>query len=520
MITAFNLVTLKIMHIIVAACLLDFFIGPSLASYNVALIELPPNLNYTKSLEEILEENTNNYLDIIENVTKNQTLDLIIFPESTLTPYFSTTFTSSLVPSSDVILCNSTDTRYQRFLRHISCAAVLHSTTIVINFTEEEIDESGNKLFYNTNVALGTDGTVLARYRKYNLFGERGKTRPEILDLPVITIKNTTFGIMTCFDIQFGKPGFNLVKEKRVENIIFPLNWISELPYLTALQTEQMWAQEMDVVLLAAGASYPETGAGGSGIFLGARGAQLSEISPTGSTNILIGSVSDNVTSQKTFNERETDDLASSMDDFFMLVDPTIKDHNSVILDLSQENFNATVCHEELCCDFSINISVSSSQSASKDVYTYHLVAFNGVRTYSGFYYGGVETCGIVACLNGSVDSCGRRFSNYSTVSWPITFNSIEINGNFTPSKDRIQYPTTLLSSIRPLAVQDYSWKKTELNSTIQRSIVSLKPQNRLLTFGIFGRDFERDREPLRSNSECKKMIFSVLILVFLLKMC
>lgn len=30
-----------------------------------------------------------------------------------------------------------------------------------------------------------------------------------------------------------------------------------------------MWAQEMNVVLLASGASLPQTGAGGSGIFLG-----------------------------------------------------------------------------------------------------------------------------------------------------------------------------------------------------------------------------------------------------------
>lgn len=75
-------------------------------------------------------------------------------------------------------------------------------------------------------------------------------------------------------------------------------------------------------------------------------------------------------------------------------------------------SLEAVVCHGDadntLCCNFNVSFTVNGSLNSSNS-YVYHLVAFNGVRTYSGVYYGGVETCGVVACLNHSVTSCGQR---------------------------------------------------------------------------------------------------------------
>lgn len=89
-----------------------------------------------------------------------------------------------------------------------------------------------------------------------------------------------------------------------------------------------------------------------------------------------------------------------------------LPEHNSVVLNTTKERVETTVCHGEnnnvLCCDFNISLFLNAAEE-SLHVYTYHLVAFNGVRTFSGLYYGGVETCGIVACLNQSVVSCGQR---------------------------------------------------------------------------------------------------------------
>ncbi|XP_066144857.1 vanin-like protein 3 [Euwallacea fornicatus] len=493
----------------------------AVGSYSVAVMEFAVNLNFSQPASKVLEDNTINYIKLIEQA-KNQSavLDLIVFPEATLSPYFAAIQSAAALPPDygSFILCNSTEGSYAQFLKNLSCAAIDYNTTVVINFTEKEVCQSDQDCsksedykFYNTVVAFGTNGSILARYRKWNLFGERGKSRPTSLDLPVLHIANTTFGIMTCFDIQFGIPAFNLTKDKGVKNVIFPLQWIGELPYLTALQIQQMWAQEMNVVLLASGANLPQSGAGGSGIFVAGHGPIEHDVLPERGTKLMIQTVPNDSEefniSYGAPNVDIIDQLALSLDSFYLLVDPSIKDHKSVLLNTSATGSSQhVVCHGEddrnvLCCNFNTSITLNSTSIAG-NAYAYHLVAFNGVRTYSGVYYGGVETCGVVACLNQSVDSCGQRFSNYSEISWPVIFNFINITGNFSQSKQRFQLPTTLLSSMRPLTTMEYNWRGVAVDEkTLTRNIELNEPQSRLLTFGIFGRDFKRDWDPISNDT-------------------
>ncbi|XP_030762889.1 vanin-like protein 3 isoform X1 [Sitophilus oryzae] len=495
------------------------FIFAQDSTYTVTVVEYGPNLNYSLSPEERLEFNTRNYVDIIAKATENKDMDLIIFPESTLTYLNSyATTAATLPPLYDVVLCNYSEDSYSKFLEEFSCAAIKYNVTIVINLTEKDkCDTSTNcdetdHIFYNTNVVFGTNGSLLARYRKFNLFGEYGKSKPAYPDISIFKIRNSSFGLMTCFDIQFTTPAFNLTRQHQVENIIFPLNWISELPFLTALQTEQMWAQELDVVLLASGSSNPSRGAGGSGIFLGKNGPLEQVILSNSSTKILShqvskDAISTNISLVEGTNDTDVDNIAKTLDDFFMLVDPTIAEHNFKVLNTNENSVTETVCHGDeinvLCCNFNVSVTVNEKIENNNDYdsYTYLLVAFSGVRTFSGFYYGGIEQCGVVACLNETVSSCGRRFSNYSNVIWPLTINSINITGNFSSSENKIQFPTTLLSSIYPLPVSHYTWDYETRDSQIIKRLELNKPQSRLLAFGIYGRDFSRDWDPLRNNT-------------------
>lgn len=71
------------------------------------------------------------------------------------------------------------------------------------------------------------------RYRKYNLNGEEGVDKPKTAEMVTFTTDfDITFGMFTGWDILF-RPAADLVRERKVKNIIFPNAWRGELPFLT-----------------------------------------------------------------------------------------------------------------------------------------------------------------------------------------------------------------------------------------------------------------------------------------------
>ncbi|WP_241649120.1 carbon-nitrogen hydrolase family protein [Paenirhodobacter populi] len=58
---------------------------------------------------------------------------------------------------------------------------------------------------YNTAVAIGPDGTILASYRKIQLFGpmERASFRPGDAPPPVFAFGKRRLGLLICYDIEF-----------------------------------------------------------------------------------------------------------------------------------------------------------------------------------------------------------------------------------------------------------------------------------------------------------------------------
>lgn len=85
------------------------------------------------------------------------------------------------------------------------------------------------------------------------------------------------------------------------------------------------------------------------------------------------------------------------------------------MLNTSEKNTVETLCHyadnkvDKLCCNFKITLSRNNSAQISENYYRYRLVAYSGVRTFSGLYNGGVEVCGVIACLNDTLESCAYR---------------------------------------------------------------------------------------------------------------
>lgn len=108
------------------------------------------------------------------------------------------------------------------------------------------------------------------------------------------------------------------------------------------------------------------------------------------------------------------------------------------------------------------------------------------------------------------------RFSDYNTISWPVTFESIHIKGNFTNVHTRQQYPSSLLSNIRPILPSATEWTTVKFDNVLERSYALKKPQNRLLTFAIYGRDFARDSDPFAENSATIKSSCISFLILFL----
>lgn len=123
---------------------------------------------------------------------------------------------------------------------------------------------SDGLLIYNTNVVFDRNGRVIARYRKYNLFGEIGTNITSVPNVSTFTTDfGVTFGQFICFDILFETPTLTLIREKNVTDIIFSSHWFSELPFLYSVEAHAAWAYANDANVLSAGYNNPDTASGG-----------------------------------------------------------------------------------------------------------------------------------------------------------------------------------------------------------------------------------------------------------------
>ena len=165
----------------------------------------------------------------------------------------------------------------------------------------------------------------------------------------------------------------------------------------------------------------------------------------------------------------------------------------------SSQTIEDQVCHGNntekfFCCNFNITLTTSEETGTS---YSYLLVAFSGLRHYPSLGHGGFEICGVIACLNSSISSCGQRFPKYDEIVWPVKFENITITANFEDNASTTQFPNSLLSSIRPINANETEWSGKQVDedgqTVIQRTFAFKKSQNRVLTFAIYGRDFGQD---------------------------
>ncbi|XP_047349735.1 vanin-like protein 1 [Vespa velutina] len=481
---------------------------PASKSYIAAVVEFAPEKMANNS-KLTLQINTLRYLKLIQDAGK-QNADIVVFPENGITGYefperSELDSWTTLIPSADAEYtpCTTNMNGVSEVLKNISCAARNNKIYTVINIAEKEHCTGNNcpedKVFYyNTNVVFDRSGTIIAKYRKVNLFVEPGfdsPARPDVVTFD--TDFGVKFGTFICFDILFANPSLILTRNRVVTDIIFTTAWFSETPFLTSIQTQSGWAFSENVNFLAAGYNNPIRGTTGSGIYFGRNGISKAIILTNRGTKLLVGEVPkmpSRILSHQNVIGKEHPEIAYAkskvsehfhnelrrkrevMEDSMILLRENVTSYQTEIL---KGDVTKTLCHNNHCCRF-----VIETIKLDKKV-QYRLVVFNGIRVIANIRSMGVRLCSVIQCSDNTLQSCG------SVIESATTFNKISISGKFDKSKYSLIMPNTLGQTLLPL--HDWSFKEYAFGDHKHVYMSSNGTLTNPITFGIYSRDNSRD---------------------------
>ncbi|OXU24427.1 hypothetical protein TSAR_010107 [Trichomalopsis sarcophagae] len=527
-------------------------------TYTAAVVEYFPIVAGIDG-KEIAEANSNNYLTIIKTAS-TYNVDIIVFPEFGLSSlpkdgnrekifnatgyrnYYRDVASYVPHPEEAVVLCNASS-KYAKSLQKISCAARDSKLYVVVNH-QEKVDCEPNSsadcapdgfLLYNTNIVFDREGRVVARYRKFNPFNEFGTNvtvEPEHSSFQ--TDFGVTFGQFICFDLLHQKPSIYFVNNPDVKDVIFSTHWFDYPPFLEATEIQAAWAYAADVNFLASGYSDAITASGGSGIYGGKMGPIVTYHPMKTSNALVIGEVLKYHHREKQvenlkkpivyeFNHAEVPtitgipprvNLSQNFKDGLLL-------YTSELLDVEKSSVHVTtLCDRDICCDFHVETSFDKKVAAKRDAvhYKYRIVAFNGVTTYGNMSTSGLEVCALVTCAGDSLENCGDYYDDSTNVVMPTRLDSVIITRRVNLDEPVLFFPTTLLlQTYEPLGSSDFAYLTSGPSESSLMVMHLIKPQTRLATFGIYGRRFDRDGEPLTMPSKAVELNISFMALVGLL---
>lgn len=512
----------------------------TLEYYTAGVVEFRPAVSGGNSAQ-LLEDNLKAYLELIESA--NGTTDIIVFPEATLNSLLQ--LTTVPLPSSHS-LCHTQSavvTEVAEFMRQLACAAIKAQTYLLFNVKEQEecnqqdvedIDcpTRGYRL-YNTNVVLDRSGAIVSRYRKWNLYLEPQLNHTAEPEFAIFeTDFNVTFGHFICFDMLFYTPAQEIVERYGIRNMIVTKLFNSEMPFLTASQLQQGWAWGNNVNLLAAGASLPHGGISGSGIYAGQRGALVRRMvgdSFVGVRQLLVARVA-------RWPELESKDVTLDVErvgpvqrQLMMLQQPQLQDFNTWQVPLINGSLQQQrLCHADLCCDFELSLQLPQTETPPHDnvkyEYVYRVGVFVGRRRYEEAQYSVVRLCGLFACHNASVESCGQLGNEPGE--WQgaqLQFNMLRVRGEFVQRQHRLLMPSTLSASLYALQATELNWTVLQQPDatpdvadapTTHVQLQLEKPHSQLLTFAIYGNYFDDVAGHGRGSTIYTATIFIPLLLL------
>lgn len=474
---------------------------------------LSPKRTIVVTRQEALDYMRKN-LEVYRTATEDaqrQNVDILVFPEDGLTYYGHTR--KSAEPYLEYIPdpkqeqwnpCEVPDRYSNTEVQYtLSCLAKNNSLWIVANMGDYQPCQADDTpcpadghYQFNTDVVYDSNGTLIAKYHKINLYYEFMFDPSASKEAVSFETPFGTFGVFTCFDILFRNPVVVLLKDKGVSNIVFPTAWMDVPPFLAAIQFHSAVAVGFGINFLAANLHNPPYRFQGSGIYSpNGAVAYYYNNTDTGQGNggkLLVSdlkilrknalasysSVNRNITLSTFTGKQATDDGV------FQAV--THKDQFNYVL-LTKASGEVGVCHRELCCSASYKFRNNFTEM-------FALGAYDGL--HKNKYY--IQVCTIIRCKTMEKSSCGKG----SLVS-KTYFNQLALSGTF---KSPYVFPEILLygENILNLA-PPHSWSYTTGRLETKHGW-----EQPVLSFSLYSRHYDHD---LLIGSHSLRVTFSTICL-------
>ncbi|XP_035536832.1 biotinidase [Morone saxatilis] len=392
-------------------------------------------------------------------------------------------------------------------LQRLSCMARRHNLYLVANMPDLQpcplkTDPSSScppdgRWQFNTNVVFRSDGLLVARYHKYNLYFENAfdtPPQPEIItfDTPFAG----RFGLIICFDILFHKPTITLVEEG-TRQLIFPTAWMNQLPLLDTIQFQQGISLGANVTVLAANIRNDGLIMTGSGIYTpfsatyhhAQKGdpeegrlvvARVPVLDPlwVGQRVATEKGEAESTSSTATGSGYCDKEICSPSLEIGSPVPPTFI--SSMMYDpftfvfLNETEGEVKVCNGTFCCRLQYR---RLPQGSSRELYA--LGAFSGTHTVNGRY--ALQVCALVRCAGLDAASCGQEVGEAES---KLDFL---LEGKFGT---RYVYPSVLTSKL-VLEQPEHLEKAADGRVTMKHSNMT----GGLVTACLYGRMYHLDNE-------------------------
>ncbi|NWW53356.1 BTD Biotinidase, partial [Pedionomus torquatus] len=426
-------------------------------------------------------------LDIYEQqvvAAARQGAQIIVFPEdgihgfnftrSSIYPYLDFVLHSQSVkwnPCREPYLFNDTEV-----LQRLSCMALKNKIFLVANLGTKQPCEHADphcpadgRYQFNTNVAFDDVGTLVATYRKHNLYFEYAFDTPPEPDYKLFdTPFAGKFGMFTCFDILFFEPAVNLIRQYNLKQVVYPTAWMNQLPLLSAVEFQQAFATAFNINLLAANIHHPTLGMTGSGIYTPVKSFIYHNMESYGG-KLIVAEIPVITTDYKTNLEQIPDSTLEKNEQLPPTFYAEMMYDNFTFVPLWGEKGELQVCANTLCCYLTYQRAVLTAE-------LYALGVFDGLHTVHGTYY--VQACALVKCGGLSFSTCGQEVTDASAL---INF---QLWGNMSTP---YIFPLLLTSGITLDFADHMGWKNNHYFISKNRT------SSGLLTAALYGRWYEKD---------------------------